>query len=87
MSAAGGAGKPPAADELHAENSSRRIEVAISTWKFSFAVDAQPTTGEQRSVAETLVFVTGVDHASALTAVVAAVGTAVPTGDVLEAAA
>lgn len=88
MSQAGGPGKAPAAtDELHAKSSSRRIEVAIGNWKFAFAVDGAPATGALRDFADTVSGVTGVDHTSALAAVLAAVETAVSTGDVLEAAA
>jgi len=80
---AGGPAKGPAADDLQWNSSSRAIEVAIADWRISFAVGAEPSTGELRDLAETLAAVTGVDHASALSAVVVALATAAPPRDVL----
>lgn len=74
-------GKGPTADDLQSNSSSRRIDVAIGDWKFSFAIDAQPTTGALRDFAGTVASITGVDRDSALAAVIAALATAASTRD------
>jgi len=66
------------------QGSTRPIEVAVGGWTFTFAVDAEPTTGELRSFSETVADVAGLDRDVALAAVVAAI---VPSVDVFEAAA
>jgi hypothetical protein len=61
-----------------------RLDIAVDGWHFTFVVDADPPTGELRSVAETIARVAGCSPDAALAAVLAAF--APPVGE-LEAAA
>lgn len=93
MSGAGGPCRGLSANALEAKRTTCRhvdtagavrLDIAVDGWHFTFVVDADPPTGELRSVAETIARVAGCSPDAALAAVLAAF--APPVGE-LEAAA
>jgi hypothetical protein len=68
----GDPGKGPTANAQQRKGSTP-IEVVANGWRFTFALDAEPATGQLRDIAGLVATVAGVDRDSALAAVLAAV--------------
>jgi hypothetical protein len=82
MSRVGGPGKASPTTSALQPNSITPIELGVGGWRFTFALGAEPSTGELRDVAETVAHVTGVDRDSALAAVLSAVAIPVAVWEV-----
>jgi hypothetical protein len=73
MGRAGDPGQGPAATNALQPNSITPIELVVGGWRFTFALGAEPSTGEVRDLAATVSDVAGVGRESALEAVLAAI--------------
>jgi hypothetical protein len=73
MSRVGGPGKASPTTSALQPNSITPIELGVGGWRFTFALGAEPSTGELRDLAATVSDVAGVGRESALEAVLAAI--------------
>jgi hypothetical protein len=73
VSEVGGACKPPTTTSALQPDCITPIELVVGGWRFTFALDAEPATGELRALAATVSDVAGVSRDCALEAVLAAI--------------